>query len=507
MKLHNALALQTDITHHAYKTVRWEVKSDTGELIPPDDSRVEDDRNKFRNIIKQANKKFTGGIVVKAGGPGSGRHKVSELLEDKGYQRTKDGYGHAGAIYRHPDNPKMKVAVDDRYETWNTGSKEGAGAKDLQKHLESLDAKKAGKPKGSGSKPHHPGIAGIDGVNHRMRQPESFKAGGPGSGRKANLAKGLNKWKSRDEEIRQAQKDPKQAKLPLKAGEENVEMEGNPIRPGKLGKRIKKVGTQFCVEGNTIDKNLGCYPSREKAQAVLEGKSFIETDIDSAGGMPSTGWQYGKRTMPVGYVSQRTLSGFPASKGGGRGGLPQVKPIGTPKPTPSPKPGGPTGHSLPNPSMHKGVGVGHRFPNPSMHAKTQKKTKDVASFADYGEPMAGSMSHAHMDTNLWFTPPSLKKRGKGTYVPTDDPGEKDNKFLDVTKRKQAHKDRMKILKRSTPGGQPPLIPARTTLLEPHSAGYQPSMMSAGGKPLVKTRPVQHGIKRAGFVSYDRRGML
>ena len=288
---------------------------------------------------------------LKAGGPGSGRKKVSELLEEKGFQRTRDGFG-PSAIYRHP-TLRTKIAVDDRYETWRVGEHEGSGAKDLEKHLTTVDA------------------------------------GGVGSGRKPSPYRGLNKLKSPEKEREMARKNPKQMKLPFKAGEEMVERESGPISR-QIGKRITKEGTQYCVQGDK--DNLGCYPSLKKAQTVASGGSFIQDDLKGS----------------------------------------------------------------------------------------KKKIKKVKSYADYGEPMAGSMGHAHMDTNLWFTPPSLAKRGKGNHIPTDDPGEKDNKFLDVTKRnsKDTHKERMKLLKRSAPGGLPAQIPARTTLIAPHTASYQPGMFAA-----------------------------
>ena len=247
-------------------------------------------------------------------------------------------------------------------------------------------------------------------------------------------------------------------KMWMDAGEENVEMEG---QPEKSGKWIEKVGTQFCIRSNEVDKNLGCWPSKEKAEAVMAGKSFIETEMQAGkkkkmkavtGTMPQTGWQYGKRTMPVGYVPARTLTGFPSGKGGGRGSLPK-SPSGT-------------GHKLPNPSGTSGMNV--RRSNPGM--------KRLESYADLGEPMAGAMGHAHIDPNLFFHPPSLLKRNKETHVPTDDPGEKNDRFGDVTKRNQAHKDRMKILKRSSPGNT--LIPARTTLLAPHQGSLGSGVLTA-----------------------------
>ena len=144
-----------------------------------------------------------------------------------------------------------------------------------------------------------------------------------------------------------------------------------------------------------------------------------------------------------------------------------------------------------NPMMKHGKGVGHRFSNPSFTAYAD----------DYGEPMAGALQHAHLDSNMFFHPPSLRKDkdGKVNYVPTDDPGEKDDKYLDVTKRKQAHKQRMDLLKRSTPGGDPPQIPVRTTLISPTLSTYVPLLASTP----KRRRRINGGM----FVSYDRRGCL
>jgi hypothetical protein len=78
------------------------------------------------------------------------------------------------------------------------------------------------------------------------------------------------------------------------------------------------------------------------------------------------------------------------------------------------------------------------------------------------------MAHSHIEPHTWFHPPSLKKP---QHVPTDDPGETDDRFLDVTKRhsKDTEEMRNKMLKRSIPGGQPPQIPVRTTAMAPAQA--------------------------------------
>jgi hypothetical protein len=321
----------------------------------------------------------------------------------------------------------------------------------------------------------------------------SIDAGGPGSGRKPSFAKGLNQWKTPEKERALALKDPKQMKLPMKANKDNTESEAGPITR-QLGKKIIKEGTQYCVYGEKDP--LGCYPSKEKAMTVARGGSFIQNDLQA--GTWEDPNKYGKhfdithhayKTVRWGVDDDNTLvapldprvdkirdkyrrkikkankkmiGGVVASALG----LPKIPSGGVHK-----MPMG-VGHVKTNPTMKHGKGVGHRFTNPSFKANKLK--------ADgFGEPMAGNMGSAHLDTNLWFTPPSLAKRGKGNHIPTDDPGEKNNKFLDVTKRnsKDTNTQRMKILKRAGPGGLPPQLPAHTTLIAPHTAAYLPGMYS------------------------------
>jgi Inorganic Pyrophosphatase len=401
----------------------------------------------------------------------------------------------------------------------------------------------------------------------------------------------------------------------MSAGQEQVEMEGNPVRvPHGTGKSIEKRGTLFCVVSDGVDKNFGCYGSMEQANAVMNGKSFIEPDIPAgmyaatdkcpkcgskkfalmptdfetakcskcgktwnygikAGGvgsgrhkglnkfkdwkqetknankapgqmslfkppkesmpkkkfdpdnpiykswggefdkkeinaMPQTGWQYGKRTMPVGYVPQRTLSGFPSGKGGGRGSLPKAPKLGgvptstsMAKPHPHVKPNiAKPAKSAVHPSPPKTISPMPKMaplkkyaapkvakppappkattikaPKPSGIIKAPGAHKTLEGFGDLGEPMAGALGHAHIEPESWFHPPSERHPRR---IPTDDVGEKDDRFLDVTKRKQAHEDRMKLLKHGIPGGLPPLIPAQTTGLAPHQAYYASSIAGA-----------------------------
>lgn len=75
---------------------------------------------------------------ITAGGPGSGRHKVSDVLTDRGYRRTS-GESPGGQVYKHPDTGR-RVAIDDRYESWNADDHEGTGSKDLENHLSLINA-------------------------------------------------------------------------------------------------------------------------------------------------------------------------------------------------------------------------------------------------------------------------------------------------------------------------------------------------------------------------------
>lgn len=317
--------------------------------------RLENDRNVGTKYQENLEKKYK----LDGGGVGSGCHgencgrKVAKTLEDHGWQKTKEWED--GAIYRHPDHPSAKIAVNHSEGNWRSHDSEGT-VNDIGKHLASIHS------------------------------------GGPGSGRKPQ---GLNKWKSRDEELKDAADDPKQLKLPLK------------------------------------------------------------------GAAPGTGWSYGQR-HGVGFIPKRTLSGFPKSSGKG---------MGAPK-----------------------------FKTPAPNARmTLSRLK-----ADYsGEPMAGNMSHSHIDPQVWFHPPSLKN---ADYVPTDDPGETDDRFGDVTKRnsKDTQEFRMKMLKKSSPGAME-TVPVRTTLIAPNSGVYMPGQISGSG--MLKQRPAKIiGAKRT-HVSYNRRGCI
>lgn len=357
---------------------------------------------------------------MKAGGVGSGRHKgdhVEQRKEEaqKEYKRTYKLAKQLGY-----DDAKAKEAAMDafvsRFKSMEAGGP-GSG-----RHPTGVSKKDNKTPKLSivkttknwtnlflhtlsdGRKVSSPYNYGIIDNKGKIIKLDRMDAGGPGSGRKPGFAKGLNKWKPMDQEIKQAAKDPKQKKLPLKAAELITSPELNVVSvPKGPQKTIKKVGTNFCVVSTGTDKNFGCYGSREQAEAVIAGRSFIEPN------------------MP----------------------------------------------------------------------------KDLLGFGDMGEPMAGSMGHAHIEPELWFNPPSQKRPSR---VPVDEPNEKDDRFLDVTKRKQAKKDKMNRLKRAAPGGLPALIPAQTTLVAPHTASYHPGMEATA----IKVRRTSDKRTR---VSFDRQGCI
>jgi hypothetical protein len=266
--------------------------------------------------------------------------------------------------------------------------------------------------------------------------------------------------------------------------------------------------------------------------------NFSTEEIAAASQFGNTGWQYGRSiARSVGYVPTRTLSGFPtdARHPAGHTARPRVQTktahrmphanIKGPKmhvPNPSGRTGlhvrkpnmsrGTSGHGsratkgpsfhLPNPSGHTGFNV--RKPNLSMH----KLEADIG-----GEPMTGNMGHAHIDPMLWFHPPSLAKRNskESLRIPTDDPGETNDKFGDVTQRDdpKVNEMRMKLLKRSAPGGLPAQIPARTTLISPHQASYMPSGITAlyGASRVRRSNRLGFSDKRGMFTSFKNRGRI
>jgi hypothetical protein len=90
-----------------------------------------------------------------------------------------------------------------------------------------------------------------------------------------------------------------------------------------------------------------------------------------------------------------------------------------------------------------------------LTASKLERAMEVERVRADGEPNAYGGGFGHYDATPTFHPPSLKKTKP---VPVDDPMEKDDKFLDVTKRKErsTHRFRMEqIKKHTTLGGIPP----------------------------------------------------
>lgn len=303
----------------------------------------------------------------------------------------------------------------------------------------------------------------------------------------------------------------------LQAAEQQVELEGKPVRVPDSGSYIEKSGTLWCVRSNNPnDKNFGCYASREEAeshQRVLLGASQYG----------NTGWDYGRSvSRDTGFVPRRELAGFPRVPRTAAHPMRQAKPLGHSAPTRRAIGKSPSQHIHP-PKILKTPNFGHipkitvpkpKFvgPQTSPMGRMPKssplgRAPQLQGFADMGEPMTGAMGHAHIDPVTWFRPPSLTKREKGDEgrVPTDDPRETNDKFGDVTKRnsKDTIEQKYKLLKRSAPAGLPAQIPARTTALEPHQAFYMPLSQIFSSR--VKTP--RKLLKGSNFTSFTRRGCI
>lgn len=124
-----------------------------------------------------------------------------------------------------------------------------------------------------------------------------------------------------------------------------------------------------------------------------------------------------------------------------------------------------------------------------------------------GEPTAGAYSTSNIDPVVWFRPPSLTKRetpeqNRKNRIPSDDPREDNDRFLDVTKRnaKDTQKERMKLTKKQQIPGGMTQVPAHTTLIVPHTATYLPGSLDA-------TSRIRRGRNRGSFTSFDRRGCI
>lgn len=137
---------------------------------------------------------------------------------------------------------------------------------------------------------------------------------------------------------------------------------------------------------------------------------------------------------------------------------------------------------------------------PEMLAARKKVAKLKADFD--GEPLVGNMAHLyHTDPQTWFHPPSLSKADHAALrVPTDDPRETNDKYLDVTKRNSndTQEFRMGLLKHQMPTGN---IPVGTAAVNLPSRVF-PGMSSSARRVGIRA----NGPKRT-FLSASRRGCL
>jgi|ERR1019366_8558275 hypothetical protein len=89
--------------------------------------------------------------------------------------------------------------------------------------------------------------------------------------------------------------------------------------------------------------------------------------------------------------------------------------------------------------------------------------------ANVGEPGVYDGGYAHIDPVPTFHPPSARKTKR---VPADDPGETDNQFLDVTKRKSAATKKFRD-ERTRRIAIPTQLPGGPTAVNHHTAVYMP----------------------------------
>jgi len=232
---------------------------------------------------------------VKAGGPGSGRHKglnrwessererekarkdprQRSLFPEKPQSRTKRKYDPNDPIYKSWGgifDKKVDAGGPGsgrKPEEWNPMS--SYPLHDPKEYDKMTDKEREHFRYGNVRSPvtHSPSER-IDPRIHDEPYPQTYRTMNP---------KDLGDYQ---EKIKYMEEQGAHPFEEMEAGEEQVEMERGPITvPHGTNKRITKVGTNFCVVSDGIDKNFGCYSSREQAEAVLNGKSFIEPDIPS----------------------------------------------------------------------------------------------------------------------------------------------------------------------------------------------------------------------------------
>src|ERR1035437_4205212 len=105
-----------------------------------------------------------------------------------------------------------------------------------------------------------------------------------------------------------------------------------------------------------------------------------------------------------------------------------------------------------------GLQAQHKLEAQTVFPKARKLTAsklEQAMEVEKVRAMEGPAGMTHIDPVPTFHPPSLRKPKR---VPTDDPMEKDDEFLDVTKRKDKATQRFRMQqtkKHPTLGGIPP----------------------------------------------------
>jgi hypothetical protein len=395
---------------------------------------------------------------VKGGGPGSGRRpsinkplkpvkpfsdespKTKARIRSNPNQTSLFGPGHTKELQEHykgktPSSKPAKTHLDPDYQPW--------GGKFERKDLEAVigppmpkfnigspfKKSEMGMPKagpnergaklrkGVGHKMPNMPMPGGNGSNHRFPNPQ-FEAGGVGSGRHPGSHKLT--WECKD----------------CGHGIYKNDIKKNPIQEKQ------------CPECGSMrqDQDL-------KAGGPGSGRHKTIEVIEKHGGKYDQPKKFGGR-----YGTRRAVKSPSLSPGKWRDRYGNEIAVND---------NGSWTHYNSNGFMTTKIAEGKDHKSLDKHL-----AKNMQADGNYGEPMAGAMQHAHLDSRMFFHPPSLKNPD---HVPTDDPGEKDDRFLDVTRRKSkdTQEQRMKLLKRSTPGGNPPMVPVHTTAVSPFPNSYSP----------------------------------
>jgi hypothetical protein len=444
------------ITHEAYKDVQWEVDRKTGEILPPDDHNGRE-RKHFRKLIRK--QKHVGGLVEAkeenveletSPNPPKGKKRIVKqgtqycVVSDSGVDRSFGCYpsremGQAVAdrkSFIEPSLPKnlfaggpgsgrKKQAMKEYQRIYQLAKQ--AGMKHEDAHKEATSAYVEKMTRMYAGKVIRQSPSEFKKSERRAGIEPYVDAGGPGSGRHPSYGKFKEGFKSTSNQYYTARgHQVNVVKHPTDVGHVKVTEITN--APRATGNKLERIGyyTQHNAE-------------QDKEQSFKVALNDLKTFLSERYGIG------GETTIKAGGPGSGRKS---SAKG-----LNQWK------------------------SPEKERALAHKNKNqlklfPDRSDKLIRPPK-IAAFGDQGEPMAGAQSWGYIDPMTWFAPPSLAKRGKGQKVPVDDPQEKDNKFMDVQRRnsKDTKEQRMKLLKRSKPGGIPPMVPVRTTAIATPSAYY------------------------------------